>query len=220
MTGIQKTRWSYIMRNSRMAISAVAIALAVLALTVAPVTAQEATDDRAGLKNMPAPGDANSVFVVPGAAFAADGGELELSYAFWFGTGAIAGAGTAGGGCVRAPVMIPDDGEVYQFYASVIDNDPADFVWLDLWRADTYTGVTDLMAEVETTSDSASVRSISDFSIANPDLNYPTYNYYVTSCLGVADQKIFSARLWYHPEGIFDDGFGTANTVRWSATVD
>jgi hypothetical protein len=219
------------MRILKIGAPAAVIAWAAVMLLAAPVAAQESPDafiSATGIKEgvvdpdeqdaYPAPGAPNSVHVVPGAAFAGDGWEAADSYVFWFFNGAIEGTGL-GVGCVRAPVHIPDDGVAYQFWASVIDNDPSGDHSVYLWRKGTYSGIAEVMATATATSDSASIQSVSDLTISQPDLIYPDYSYYLTSCLYDDTRKVYSGRIWYHPEGIFEDGFGTGNTNRWSTRV-
>ena len=224
------------MSISRIGTTAAVIAWAVFTLSVAPATAgegfnpnnaslsatieEESTIEMNGPKGFPAPGAANSVHVVPAAAFAGDGFKGADSYTFWFFDGAMFGNDAATTGCIRAQAYLPDGGEVYQFWASVIDNNPGSIVWADFWRVSRLTGVAQKMARAETTSDNSLIQGISDLTIAYPVVDYPTYSYYVTTCLDNSNERLYSMRIWYHSDSIFEDGFGTGNTSRWNLTVN
>ena len=58
--------------------------------------------------------------------------------------------------------------------------------------------MTNVMASMSTTSDSTSIQNWPDFSISYPDISYPEYAYYITTCLNSADHRLYSVRIYYH----------------------
>ncbi len=136
-----------------------------------------------------------SPLVIPAADFRADGVHAE-SARYTFSTGSWEG-NAQGYGCLMAPAYLPAGASVYQFWASVVDNDPDVNMEVTLHRVDNYTGAHVTMAYLVTSGVNAAIQSLSDFSIDNPVVSYPTYSYYATTCLYRANVELYSVRIWY-----------------------
>lgn len=134
-----------------------------------------------------------SPLVIPAADFRSDG-LAPSGYVFWFDLGRMEGST---GDCVMAPAYVPNGVTVFQFWASVYDNDAANNITVRLRRLNNYTGVMNEMAAVSTAGQSTSIQSLGDSIITDPIVLYPDYSYYVTACLSTANLRIYSARLWY-----------------------
>lgn len=233
MASDNTTNWSCKMNTARIFATTAAIAWALLTLAAAPTTAMgmdgapAPTDDRqpgagepAGAKEFPAPGGAYSWHVIPAAAFAPRGDDIDPEYQFVFAVGAIQGSGDRFGGCVRAPVLLPGDARVFFFGAYVIDNDSPDEINIRLERVNNTTGVRERITSVSTLGASPEIQYIFENDlIANNILEYPTYSYWVHTCLSRSTHKLFAVFIEYSAEGIFDDGFGSGNTTRWDTTM-
>ena len=61
------------------------------------------------------------------------------------------------------------------------------------------------------------VQVISDGTIDFPVVEHPGYSYYLTTCLGSQDIRLYSVRLY--TDVILIDGFETGNTAGWSSTT-
>jgi len=116
---------------------------------------------------------------------------------FWFSQGSIEG-NTNGSGCIMAPVYLPNNAEVYQMWASMVDNEASYTTYVDFRRVDNYTGAMTTLAHVETTVDSPSVVNIGDNTITEPVIQYPDFSYYITTCVSNPLNKILSVRFWFN----------------------
>lgn len=139
--------------------------------------------------------DGVSPYVIPAAAFAADGFDPDSAF-FSFGGGYFAGTGAAYG-CLTAPVYLPAGVPVQSMFVSVYDNDPGRPVSVALRRVDNFTGSGSTMASVSTTGPAAStsIQVLADATISNPIIRAPDYSYYVTTCLGSSSLRLYSVRL-------------------------
>ena len=137
-----------------------------------------------------------SPLVISAADFRSDGGDPNSSM-FWFAAGSIEGNDN-GTGCIMAPVYLPNNADVYQMWASMVDNDATYTTYVDFRRVDNYTGTMTTLAHVETTTDSPSVVNIGDYSITEPVIQYPDYSYYITTCVSNPENKILSVRFWFN----------------------
>ncbi len=45
-------------------------------------------------------------------------------------------------------------------------------------------------------------------------ISYPTYAYYVTTCLNYADHRLYSVCIYYQAP-LFADGFESGDTTAW-----
>jgi len=131
--------------------------------------------------------------VIPAAAFTSDGFDPD-GFFFSFSGGYVNGDGTT---CLKAPAYLPKGAHVYAVYASLYDN-ASGSIAVNLRRVNRSTGVTKVMASMSTTSDSTSIQNWPDFSISYPDISYPAYAYYITTCLNSADHRLYSVRIYYH----------------------
>lgn len=138
---------------------------------------------------------AGNVLVIPVADFRSDGSQPSSSF-FSFADGNIRGT-PAEYGCVTAPAYLPQGGLVYQFWASVIDNDADYNIYISLRRVNNYSGVSTVMAEVGSSGADTAIDSLNDYSIVEPNVVYPDYSYYITTCLTTANMIIDSVRIWY-----------------------
>ena len=196
-----------------------AVLLFVIAVATVPLVTASDLDSERGFPDDPG---YFRLFNIPGAGFNSAGAYGADVYFFSFGSGRIEGDSDAlHAGCVMAPVTLPDDGVLYQFYASFYDNDVADYVWLDFYRIQNYTGVVEKIGRVVTTEESSGPQSIGerDIPVEYRDIDHLFYSYYVATCLGNDAQGIYSARLWHHPEHIFSDGFESGNYSVWSSSA-
>ena len=141
-----------------------------------------------------------SPLIIPAAAFSSDGFD-PANYNFWFATGAVEGVDSPPTGyapCLKAPVYLPLWAKVYQFWASVYDNDAGYNVGVSLRRVSNYDGSSAvIMATVSSTGASTNIQSVGDYSIDSPIIYYPDYSYYVTMCLNRSNTKLYSVRIWY-----------------------
>jgi hypothetical protein len=133
-----------------------------------------------------------SPLVIPAADFSSDGDDPD-GFFFNFAGGYINGDGSA---CLKAPAYLPKGATISSVYASLYDNASGD-VTVNLRRVNRSTGATNKMATVSTTSNSTNIQQRSDISINYPTVSYPTYAYYVTTCLSYANHRIYSVRIYY-----------------------
>lgn len=138
------------------------------------------------------PSGYSSPLVIPAADFRHDGNAPE-NYFFPFGSGRIYARNTTS--CLMAPAYLPNGADVYQLWASVVDEEATD-ITVYLRRVDNFNGTVDTMGVASSSGTSPNIDSISDLSIDFSVVDYPTYSYYVTSCLPL-DSDIYSVRLWY-----------------------
>jgi len=137
-----------------------------------------------------------SPLVIPGADFSSDGvTPANMFFSFW--SGYLAGGSSV---CVAAPAYLPNGATVYDTFASIYDNEAADYIWLDLLRVDNYTGTVAIMAELATTSPYAStaVTTIEGYPVSYPVVSYPTYSYYAVGCLHTSNIRLYSFRIYYY----------------------
>lgn len=134
----------------------------------------------------------SSPLVITAADFSSDGNDPDGFY-FDFAGGYVNGNGTA---CLKAPAYLPHGAIVDSVYASLYDN-AAGNVMVNLRRVNVSTGGSDAMASFGTSSDSTSIQDSSDATISYPEVSYPTYAYYVTTCLNYADHRLYSVRIYY-----------------------
>lgn len=137
----------------------------------------------------------SSPLVIPAAAFSSDGWDPDSFFMFFAG-GYICGT-SAHYGCVKAPAYLPNGATVTNVYASVYDNDGTYDVAIYLRRVSNSTGVTAIIASLSSTGTSTAMRNIVDSSIDHPVIDYPTYSYYVTTCLGSSDIRLYSVRIYF-----------------------
>lgn len=134
--------------------------------------------------------DGLSPLVIPAAAF---------SPRTWGETFSFLGYTRGGYGCVMAPAYLPDGATVEDVYASVYDNDGGGSVRIRMHRADNFDGTTDQMAYLATTGPGpvAAIQVVNDDTINEPEVSYPLYSYYVTTCLDSNDIRLYSVRIYY-----------------------
>lgn len=203
------------MRHTSSTIASPLVAMLVVAASAALVAAQEPILER----GFPDDDTASTrLFNVPAAAFTGDGYAAAGNHFFSF-AGYVRGAG--GTGCIVAPAHLPDEGNAFQFFASLYDNDASSNLSIYWWRVDNYTGISNLLATISTTGASTSIQSLYDLSIPDgmTDFQLPTYSYYVTTCLPTADLRVYSARIWYRPDLVFADGFEGGTTGAWGTAL-
>ena len=138
-----------------------------------------------------------SPLIVPAADFRSDGYDpASMWFSFW-------GGYLRGGNmntCMMAPAYLPNGATVYDIYASVVDNDAAANVWINLFRVDNYDGTVVEMAQMWTDDAYASpdIVFLEDYPIDYPLVEYPTYSYYLGACMSSSSVELFSVRLWYY----------------------
>jgi hypothetical protein len=141
---------------------------------------------------MPAAAEYASPLIIPAADFSSDGVDPD-GFSFDFAGGYVNGDGTA---CLKAPAYLPDGASVASVYASLYDNAPGN-VMVILRRVDNVSGVSDVMASFGTAIDSTTIQQMGDDSINEPDVVYPAFAYYVTTCLNYPDHRLYSVRIYY-----------------------
>ena len=155
-----------------------------------------AMDMQAELENINA---VSSVYVLPVADFRSDGVDPD-GFFFHFGGGNIYGKSDASGAtCLMAPVYLPHGVTITDVYATVVDDSTDLYIWLRLFRLDNYSGQVLEVAYMATTVEQASsyLTTIYDATITNPDVEYPTYSYYIGGCIPGAAIKLYSVRIYY-----------------------
>ncbi|KPL06836.1 hypothetical protein AMJ86_06995 [bacterium SM23_57] len=129
----------------------------------------------------------SSTLVIPAAAFSSDGGFPD-DFFFDFDNGYVQGDNFA---CLKAPVYLPDGAKVTSVTASLYDNAPVDF-GVDLRRVNVVTGTVDVMASIMTTRNSTSIQQRSDTTISYPEVSYPAYAYFLTTCLNSPSHRLYA----------------------------
>lgn len=138
-----------------------------------------------------------SPLIIPAADFRNDGIYPLNDYYFIFSQGILWGNDTTHYGCQQAPAYLPNRANIYQFFVSVVDNDPTYDLFVRLWTAGNYNNnVADTISVVTTSGAAPGVQAPGDF-VSNGMVVYPDYNYYVTVCLQGSQMGIVSARVWY-----------------------
>ena len=173
------------------------LAAVCVAALVVPSLGVHAADGGA-LANEPQGFGGSSPLVIPAAAFRSDGNDPD-GFFFDFAGGYMNGDGTA---CLKAAVYLPQGAIVQGVYASVYDN-AAGNVMVNLRRVDRSTGASDVMASLGTTTDGTSIQHVSDETIGFPEVRYPAYAYYATTCLNYADHRLYSVRIYYEYRRMF-----------------
>ncbi|MBD3389129.1 MAG: hypothetical protein GF414_09585 [Candidatus Altiarchaeales archaeon] len=138
----------------------------------------------------------SSPLIIPAADFRSDG--YDPDGIFFFFSGGYA-EGEHNNSCMMAPVYLPDGVTIEEIYATVYDNDSGSDVnvFVKLYRMNNYSGTTDLMAYMETTSESTNVQIIEDTTIDYPNILYPNYSYYLGACLQSINTRIYSVQIYY-----------------------
>jgi hypothetical protein len=159
-----------------------------------------------------------SPLMISATAFATKGNYADSQYFNPF-SGSLAGT-SAGDGCVQAPVYLPNGARVTDVWASVVDNDGSNDIYVSMYRRSTrsLSDVT-LMASLHSSGQSTSVSTPSDVTITSPKVSLPEYAYYVVTCLPTANTKLISVRIYYE-EAIFVDAFECGETWAWSSTSE
>ena len=132
-----------------------------------------------------------SPLIIPAADFSSDGVDPD-GFFFNF-VGYVDGNGTA---CLKAPAYLPNGATVVSVYASLYDNTTSD-IGLNLRRVNITNGESDVMGSLATSSSGTSLQQRYDTSIDYPVISYPTYAYYVTTCLNSVDHRLYSVRIYY-----------------------
>jgi hypothetical protein len=155
-----------------------------------------AMDMQAELENINA---VSSVYVLPVADFRSDGLDPD-GFFFYFSGGNISGKSDATvSTCLMAPVYLPHGATLTTIYATVVDNSPTLNIWLRLYRLDNYSGQVLKLAEMSSTAafTSPNLVTIGDAINTNPDVEYPTYSYYIGGCIPGTAIKLYSVRIYY-----------------------
>jgi len=166
-----------------------ALALAA-ALSIWPLAAQASPPPQPQTSSRACAG--LSPHVIPPAAFISDGYDLD-GYWFSFSGGYFRGDPDA---CMMAPAYLPHGAVISYFYASIYDNGAGN-VTVNLRRVHRGTGAVNTMAGAGTVADSTSIQQRYDSTISYPRVEYPTYAYYVTTCVNNSAQRIYSVRIYY-----------------------
>lgn len=128
--------------------------------------------------------------------------------------------GTASGaGCLQAPAYLPHGATITSMYASLVDDDPSDNIFVTLRRTPNYslTGSQD-MASVSTSGASSDIVTPVDSTVDHPVVDFPNYSYAIQVCLNSTNTKLYSVRIYY-TSPLFSDGFECGETWVWSDTA-
>jgi hypothetical protein len=133
-----------------------------------------------------------SVLIIPGADFGSDG-DFSASAMFRFSEGSWEGSDSFP--CLTAPVYVPNNTTIMELMISAIDNDPTYNLWVTLYKVNNEDGISTVIATVSTTGASAAIQ----MPYANPYdvVSYPTYSYYLGTCLSSNSMNLYSAQVWY-----------------------
>jgi len=138
----------------------------------------------------------SSPLVIPAADFSSDGYAPE-GYMFWFSAGALYGENVSGT-CLMAPAYLPNGATVTDMFITAYDNDATNNTYVNLWRVDNYAGTSaQVMASVATAGVSTYIQTPGTYTITYPDVVYPTYSYFVTTCLSYSELRLYSVRIYY-----------------------
>jgi hypothetical protein len=158
----------------------------------------------------------SSPLVVPAAAFATNG-NYDGTYFFHPFEGHMRGT-AATDGCVQAPVYLPRGAEVFQIYASILDEDAGADVYLSLMRSDNFAyHDADTMAAAHSNGSSSVIQSIFDETVQYAGIEHPRYHYWVALCLPSADTKLYSVRVYFNDTEIFSDSLESGDTGAWAS---
>jgi hypothetical protein len=136
-----------------------------------------------------------SPLVISAADFRSDGTKPD-SYWFSFGGGYMEGNSQTYG-CVMAPAYLPHGATINSMWVSVKDNSTTYDASFNLWRVSSGSGSTDTLATASTAGNDPAMQFPSDTTINFPDVNYPLYAYYVTTCLQDANIDLYSVRIYF-----------------------
>jgi len=141
----------------------------------------------------------SGVLVIPGADFRSDGYDPD-GYFFFFDGGYIRG-NDGYGNCLMAPVYLPQAATIEDIYATVVDNDSSDSVWIGFYRLDNYYGTVEMLASFATTNEFADPSLVlisSDVPDEYAYVEYPDYSYYLGTCFNSSNIELYSLRVYYH----------------------
>lgn len=173
----------------------VVLIILVLLGTGSSATVLQATDKvvNAAAPTSSVTAETGHVLVIPAAAFRHDGNLPNVGfYSFWGGYWRGDSANTP---CFMAPVYLPRVADIYQVWATVYDNDATDFS-VTLFKVDNYSGMVSTVAEMSSSGASTSLNSIFDTSVQD-EVRYPTYSYYLGTCLMSPSHRLYNVRVWY-----------------------
>ena len=137
----------------------------------------------------------SSPLVVPAADFRSDGDDPATTLLSFSG-GYIAGT-LSGSGCVIAPAYLPKDAVINTLQISAYDTDGSNQVAVSLRRVDNYSGAVTLLATASTSGSDASIVTPSVAVTANNTVAYPTYAYYLTTCLQTESLRLYAVSISY-----------------------
>jgi len=100
-------------------------------------------------------------------------------------------------GCLKAPAYLPSGVTVTDIFATVYDNDVTFQSIVHLRRTDNFDGTTDLMATAMSAGTSTALQVLSDSTIDFPNIVYPDYSYYVTTCVESSNIRLYSVRIYF-----------------------
>ena len=187
-------------KNIAMFGAGVCVAL-LLALAVLPTMAKQSELEEGVIaeRNF---GSDDEPYMVPAAAFSPDGGEPE-STDFSFAGGYIAGNSQAYG-CVQTPVYFPKYAAPNRIFGSIYDNDDSLNITISLRKTEISTGVTTVVGTLTTNglSSANGIRSINQ-EINGAGLTSSDYAYYLTTCLGSENLRLYSVRIYHTPETVY-----------------
>jgi len=138
-----------------------------------------------------------SPLVVPAAAFSDDGVSASL-YFFDANFGYV--RGSLGGGCIKAPVVLPPGNTITAVRGFLLDDDISQSVGVDLQRIPNTGGTPSILATVSPALDSTDVQEIVDTTVANGVVSND-YTYYLATCLESSTTRVYSIHIEFTPPG-------------------
>lgn len=148
------------------------------------------------INRIPAAPGYTSPLVISAADFSSDGYVPE-GFFFSFVSGALNGENIPGT-CLMAPAYLPNGATVTDMFITAYDNNASYNVPVSLWRVDNYAGTSaQTMASVVTSGASTALQTPGTATITYPDVSYPSYSYFVTTCLSYSEIRLYSVRIYY-----------------------
>ena len=138
---------------------------------------------------------------IPAAAFVADSGGSDDGFYYYF--AGLFWAPNNGGGCMQAPVNLPNNVTVTAVWATMYDNDAAVDWTVSLQRQNVYSvgapGSSEYMASFSTTGESTNYQNPGDETIDFPVIDNYDYNYSFTTCIfgSTSNLRLYDIRVYY-----------------------
>jgi hypothetical protein len=177
-------------------LGAVVLSALVIALMFWPVSLKVASQPMGKPADAPRSptGTESRFYNIPAAAFLQAGEDTGY---FLFSGGYLRGLTDIS--YFMAPVYLPNYATIDEVYVSIYDNDASAASNVNLFRVNNSTGIVELIAGTDTSEafNDPDIQILSDTTILNPQVIYPTYSYYVGINLQSSSVRLYSIRIWY-----------------------